>query len=120
MPKAANFNPYPASDWDGQARDWDDVVANPRNPHQFYYYEADLCISRFLDKSMRVLELGCGTGGSTRAHAPQVARLVAVDSSREMVRHAAGKILRKRNGRDVHSQYPTPSTCPFGTPRSMP
>ena len=90
------LHPYPAAYWDGQAWDWDRIVRIPTNPHQFYYYEADLLISKALADSMRVLELGCGTGGSTSIHVPEVARLLATDFSREMVLRAATKFRRSR------------------------
>ena len=45
---------------------------------------------------MWVLELGCGTGGSTEIHAGEVSRLVATDFSRAMVLKAAKKPWTKR------------------------
>ncbi len=86
---------YPASHWDAQAADWDETVARATNPHQFYYYEADILISKALRDARRALELGCGTGGSMQIHQKEVSFLMATDFSREMVRRAAGKI---RNG----------------------
>ena len=94
--KAAQFHPYPPSYWDAEASEWDRIVAMPTNPHQFYYCEADLLLSEILTDSMRVLELGCGTGGSTAIHASQVRQLVATDFSKEMVRRTARKLRRRR------------------------
>lgn len=79
---------YPPSYWDEVSARWDRVVDGPKGPHQFYYREADVLISRILGKRKRVLELGCGTGGSTDVHVAEVARLVATDCSWEMVRKA--------------------------------
>ena len=64
------------------------MVRRPKNPHQFYYFEADYLISRVLEKPMQALELGCGTGGSTAVDRGQVAQLVATDFSVEMARRA--------------------------------
>lgn len=77
--------------------EWDGIVARPTNPHQFYYLEADLLISSFLGKNTRVLELGCGTGGSTVFHIKEVADLVATDFSRRMVRSAAHRLDSERS-----------------------
>ena len=109
----SKFYPYPATYWDGLASSWDDVVSKPKNPHQFYYFEADLCISGVLNNSMRVLELGCGTGGSTLVHARQVARLVATDFSYEMVRRAARKLSRGGTRLDVQFVVCDASHLPF-------
>jgi SAM-dependent methyltransferase len=95
LKKAAQLHPYPVSYWDAEASEWDRIVAMPTNPHQFYYYEADLLLSEILADSMRVLELGCGTGGSTSLHAPEVRQLVATDFSQQMVRRAARKVRRR-------------------------
>ena len=84
---------YPPEYWDELAARWDSVVDHPRNPHQFYYREADLLISRVLSKRMRVLELGCGTGGSTQVHAKEVSGLVATDFAQAMVRRARRKLV---------------------------
>ena len=94
--KAAQFHPYPPSYWDAEASEWDRTVAMPTNPHQFYYNEADLLISEILTESMQVLELGCGTGGSTAIHAREVRQLLATDFSGEMVRRTARKFRRRR------------------------
>jgi SAM-dependent methyltransferase len=89
MTERDRIKAYPPRYWDTQAPGWDEIVAMPTNPHQFYYLEADFLISSVLEKHMRVLELGCGTGGSTAVHHEEVARLVATDLSRVMLRGAA-------------------------------
>ncbi|MEQ8604558.1 MAG: methyltransferase domain-containing protein [Marivibrio sp.] len=45
-----------------------------------------------LRPDMVVLELGCGTGGTARRHAPIVARYLATDASPEMIRIARGRM----------------------------
>ncbi len=99
MTRAYRIHHYPPDLWDREAPTWDEFVANPTNPHQFYYFEADVLISRILDDSMDVLELGCGTGGSTEVHRSEVHRLVASDFSKEMVRRA---VLRSRLNREAN------------------
>ncbi|MBI4415797.1 MAG: class I SAM-dependent methyltransferase [Euryarchaeota archaeon] len=89
MRRSRPIRAYPPSYWDSQASEWDELVRRPKNPHQFYYLEADYLISSVLEKPMQALELGCGTGGSTAVHRRQVAQLVATDFSLEMVRRAA-------------------------------
>ncbi len=99
MTRASKIRYYPPELWDREAPTWDEFVANPTNPHQFYYYEADLLISQVLNESMNVLELGCGTGGSTEVHCTEVRRLVASDFSKEMIR---GALLKFRSKRDAN------------------
>ncbi len=93
----------PPGYWDTVSNDWDRDISKSRTPHAFYYAEADLCIDAIL-KSVkpcrRVLELGCGTGGSTRVHAGAGRQLIATDLSVEMVRRA-----RPRVGRSGISSY---------------
>ena len=88
---------YPPRYWDADAPNWDQIVARPTNPHQFYYLEADLLISSVLGEDMRALELGCGTGGSTSLHSGELADLVATDFSRRMVRRAARRLRSERS-----------------------
>lgn len=97
----ASLRAYPVTYWDDLASDWDRVVSNPRNPHQFYYREADILMSQVLALSMRVLELGCGTGGSTDVHSREVERLVATDVSIDMVRRARTRLQKKGRNLDV-------------------
>ena len=49
-----------------------------------------------LRPDMSVVEIGCGTGGTARRHAPLVARYRALDVSPEMIR-----IARERTGDDA-------------------
>ena len=80
---------YPPWYWDREASRWDEVVATPTNPHQFYYREADYLIAEILETRMRALELACGTGGSTAMQCRHVSDLVATDFSVKMVQQAA-------------------------------
>jgi len=96
MSRSRPLRSYPSSYWDTLAAEWDRVLAASQNPHQFYYREADILISGVLRRRMRVLELGCGTGGSTEIHAREVSRLVATDFSGAMVRKAARKSSIRR------------------------
>lgn len=89
MTEGDRIEAYPPGHWDAQALSWDEIVARPTNPHRFYYLEADLLISSVLDEHMEVLELGCGTGGSTAVHVEEVAGLIATDISRAMLLRAA-------------------------------
>src|SRR3972149_2213601 len=107
--QAPPIRAYPPGYWDGEASRWDSVVAMRTNPHQFYYLEADYMISKVLERSMRALELGCGTGGSTAVHARELSELVATDFSREMVRRAA----KRRTADRVHFTVADASRLPF-------
>ncbi len=110
MTEGDRIEVYPPGHWDAQALSWDEIVAMPTNPHQFYYLEADFLISSVLDERMRVLELGCGTGGSTAVHVEEVARLVATDISRSMLRQAANRF---QIGPYVNLAAIDASTLPF-------
>ncbi len=116
MTRASTIHHYPPDLWDREAPTWDEFVSNPTNPHQFYYYEADVIISEALDKSMNVLELGCGTGGSTEVHATKVRRLVATDFSKEMVRHAVMKFRSKQESRGASFAIADAVNLPFRSP----
>lgn len=107
------FRAYPASYWDDESREWDKVIRLPTNPHQFYYAEADLLISRILDRRMRVLELGCGTGGSTRVHRKRVSRTVATDFSAGMVREAFRNLHSKSKAMAVDLAVVDAHALPF-------
>ena len=47
--------------------------------------------TRYLDPSMRLLEVGCGTGTTALYHAPRVAHVTGVDYARPMVEIATAK-----------------------------
>ena len=56
-------------------------------------YQKKLQISRdYLTPQSRVLEIGCGTGGTAIEHAPYVASILATDISAEMIRIAEQNI----------------------------
>ena len=60
-------------------------------------YEEKLeCVTALLRPTDRVLEIGCGTGGTARKIAPFVAHVTATDLSAEMIR-----IARSRSGGDA-------------------
>ena len=92
------LKPLPPSYWDEVSKHWDRVLSvtfrKRGTPHRFYYYEADRYISSRLNRGMRVLEVGCGTGGSTAIHAQEARRTIATDLSRDMVHRAARKLRR--------------------------
>ncbi len=55
-------------------------------------YEKKINITRgYLNPSMKVLEIGCGTGGTAIIHAPYVKHIRATDFSQNMIRIAQGK-----------------------------
>jgi 2-polyprenyl-3-methyl-5-hydroxy-6-metoxy-1,4-benzoquinol methylase len=55
-------------------------IADPAS----YEHKLDLT-RRYLDESMDVLEVGCGTGGTARLHAPFVRSFRAIDVSERMI-----------------------------------
>lgn len=58
-------------------------------------YQAKLELTRrYLDPTMRVLELGCGTGSTALLHAPHVAHYHAIDSSPRMIDIAREKLAQ--------------------------
>jgi ubiquinone/menaquinone biosynthesis C-methylase UbiE len=104
---------YPPEYWSQLAGQWDRVVDYPRNPHQLYYREADLLISRALTRRMRVLELGCGTGLSTAIHAKEVSHIVATDFAEGMLRLARRKLSAGSAGEKVRLAVCNAQQLPF-------
>lgn len=60
------------------------------------YEEKLRCVTAILRPTDRILEVGCGTGGTARKIAPVVAHVTATDLSAEMIR-----IARSRSGGDT-------------------
>ena len=59
-------------------------------------YEHKLALTRkYLDKTMDVLEVGCGTGGTARLHAPYVNSIRALDFSERMVEIARERAIEE-------------------------
>ncbi|MCB9558191.1 MAG: class I SAM-dependent methyltransferase [Deltaproteobacteria bacterium] len=56
-----------------------------------YQKKLDLT-QKYFNASSRVLEFGCGTGSTAIIHAPKVGELIAIDSSREMIRIAEQRL----------------------------
>jgi len=54
-------------------------------------------VAGLLDPRWSVGDLGCGTGQLTEAVAPFVARVIAIDASREMLQAARGRLRDHRN-----------------------
>lgn len=77
----AQASPSNARFWDRIARRYaDKPIADEAS------YRRKLSLSQaYFNPTMRILELGCGTGGTAIEHARHVARVVATDISREMV-----------------------------------
>lgn len=55
------------------------------------YEEKLRCVTALLRPTDRVLEIGCGTGGTARKIAPAVAHVTATDLSAEMIRIARSR-----------------------------
>lgn len=74
------------------------AIADPES------YETKLDMTqRLLEPHMRVLEFGCGTGGTALTHAPLVQHIDALDVSNKMISHArAQKAERKVENVDFH------------------
>lgn len=86
------------------------------------YEEKLRCVMAILRPTDRVLEIGCGTGGTARKIAPIVAHVTATDLSAEMIRiarsrsggHAAGtpEFLQAEASQDISGQ-PFEVICAF-------
>jgi cyclopropane fatty-acyl-phospholipid synthase-like methyltransferase len=64
----------------------------------------------------RVIELGCGTGGTAVLLAPHVARWVASDGSKEMIRCAEVRLADERAPSNVELRVATMGSAPAGAP----
>ena len=79
-------------------------------------YREKLRLTReLLDADARLLELGCGTGGTAVAHAPHVARVHAVDISERMLE--LGRAQARREGVD-NIVFERADIADFDAPRS--
>lgn len=76
------------------ARFWDRIAdkysKSPISDEEKYQRKLDMTRQR-LTPDMRVLEFGCGTGGTALAHAPHVAHIHAIDVSSRMIEIAREK-----------------------------
>lgn len=77
-----------AAFWDRIAKSYSrKPIADPQA------YETKLAMTRaYLDRSMDVLEIGCGTGGTALLHAPHVESILATDVSPAMIAIAREKL----------------------------
>lgn len=76
-----------ASEWESEAENW---VRWARTPgHDAYWYYRDSFFDGLLPRPRdRALDVGCGEGRTTRDLAAHGHRVVAVDSSSTLIRHA--------------------------------
>ena len=77
------------------SRFWDRVALRySRKPIEDWdSYQTKLAITReYLDPAMRLLELGCGTGGTALIHAHYVKQILATDLSEKMISIALRKL----------------------------
>ena len=59
-------------------------------------YQRKLAVTgQYLHRHMDVLEIGCGTGGTARFHAPRVHRYLATDISPAMIRIARARLAEQ-------------------------
>ena len=105
----------PSTYWDGLANIWDKNIQNPKSFLRVAYFEADLWISKVISGKRRVLEVGCGTGGSTAVHCSQVQHLVATDLSPDMVRRAHANLSGNRKSRNVRFTVADVTQLPFSS-----
>lgn len=87
---------YPSECWDAQAKDWDSVIANPRNPHYYYYRTADFYIEDLAKGAQMLLELGCGTANCAINVVKPGQTIIVTDYSREMARKAKQNIVENK------------------------
>lgn len=81
--KIDRFPPY-------QGLDWDRKISSPDNPHFWKFGVADLVFLDYVSGKRSVLDLGCGTGGSTIFLAEKLDAewIVGVDLIKGMIRVA--------------------------------
>lgn len=80
-----------------QASDYDDEVVKEENPIREGYQNILLWIKNIMPKSGVVIELGCGTGNTTRTFSNALKKIICVDVSSEMMGVAKEKLKDKRN-----------------------
>ncbi len=89
--------PAPTSSMTAHHRFWDRIARRyAKSPiKDEAAYEHKLALTRqYLSPSMKLLELGCGTGGTAVRHAPFVSQILATDVSENMI-----AIARERSAR---------------------
>jgi SAM-dependent methyltransferase len=96
--------------WEDQAENW---LAWARTPgHDAYWYYRDALFPLLPPPGRRTLEIGCGEGRVVRDLVARGHRVVGVDSSPTLLRHAAaGHVGGRTSGR-------TRRTCRSGRPSS--
>jgi len=84
-----------------------------RVPNYYYYRTTDLYIEEATTGMQHVLELGCGTGESTRSLLKRHETVVATDFSRSMMRAARKKAARDRRWKRAHLALCDAQAVPF-------
>jgi SAM-dependent methyltransferase len=100
-------------EWDKQAATWDRGIHSSKWPHFHYYKTFDIYVTNLLADCRKVLELGCGTAGSTVNFAAHTDELVATDFSKEMIRVAARKLAVAGITDKVHLAVSEVQNLPF-------
>ncbi len=81
---------------DLQADNYDDEVRDEENPIREGYQNILLWIKSAMPKSGIAIELGCGTGNTTKVIPNTLKKIICVDVSSEMIRVAKKKIKDKK------------------------
>ncbi len=79
-----------------QAGGYDDEVKNEDNPIREGYQNILLWIKNMMPSSGMAVELGCGTGNTTKVFPESLAKIVCVDISSEMMGVAKEKLKNKK------------------------
>ena len=75
---------------------WDRVAeryAKQPIAHEADYQKKLAVTQRYLTPAMRVLEFGCGTGGTALIHAPRVQEYIGIDNAPNMIAIARSKLV---------------------------
>ena len=79
-----------------QAGNYDNEVKNEDNPIRDGYQSVLLWVKNMMPSSGMAIELGCGTGNTTKVFSKNLAKIICVDISSEMIEIAKKKLKSKK------------------------
>ncbi len=81
---------------DTQADSYDEEVTNEENPIREGYRDILLWIKKNMPKSGVAIELGCGTGNTTKVFPDTLEKIICIDVSSEMIGVAKEKLKNRK------------------------